>query len=236
MKLNADDRLSDDGFYLTSQILRIIQEPPPAGSPEKTPARSFAKAWDRVHVNKGETMAIEADVTTYDSGTDLLWAYGEGERGVTFAQQAAPGQPLSANYGKAFQYNVKSHAGRFVRSDSLNFVDHKTGARPSNVAMPDPTAPPKKKGKKPFFVPNTNLEAPRLHGLLTLANPIGFLAEMRRFAERIREDNRGRGALASFAAEIANCSATGTTNDGSPEVPNPDPRTLRRSALRCNSA
>ena len=155
--LNPDDRL-EDGFYLTSQILRIIQEPPPAGSPEKTPARSFAKAWDRVHVNKGETMAIEADVTTYDSGTDLLWAYGEGERGVTFAQQAAPGQPLSANYGKAFQYNVKSHAGRSVRSDSLNFIDHKTGARPGNVAMPDPTAPAKKKGKKPFFVPNTNLE------------------------------------------------------------------------------
>ena len=157
--LNPDDRLSEDGFYLTSQILRIIQEPPPPGSPEKTPARSFAKAWDKVHVNKGETMAIEADVTTYDSGTDLLWAYGEGAHGVTFAQQAGPGQPISASSGKALQYNVKSHAGRMRRGATRSTSStSKTGGRPSNVPMPDPTAPPEKKGKKPFMVPNTNLE------------------------------------------------------------------------------
>ena len=33
--LNPDDRLSEDGFYLTSQMLRIIQEPPPPARPRR---------------------------------------------------------------------------------------------------------------------------------------------------------------------------------------------------------
>ena len=88
--LNPDKRLSPDGFFLTSQMLRIIQEPPPPGSPEKTPSRTYAKAWDHVHVNRGEAFAIESDVSTFDSRHDALWAYGENGAGSASPSRAGP--------------------------------------------------------------------------------------------------------------------------------------------------
>jgi hypothetical protein len=156
--LDPDQRLSEDGFYLTSQMLRVIQEPPPASSPEGTPARSFAKAWDKVHVNKGEIFGIESDVATYDSATDVIWAYGEGEHGVTYVHQNGPGQQLSQSTGKALQYNLKTHSGHAADSNDLRFVDHRTGTRPYKIAPPDPTAQGRKKRKGGFKVPNTNIE------------------------------------------------------------------------------
>jgi hypothetical protein len=156
--INPDQRLSPDGFYLTSQMLRIIQEPPPPGSPDKTPARNWAKAWDRVHINKGESLSIEADVTTYDSATDVIWAYGEGQHGVTMVQQPAPGQPSSVTHGKAMHYNLKSRTGRTTGSDQINLIDKRTGTRPGLWTVPDPTAPPKPKPRMPFRIPNTDLE------------------------------------------------------------------------------
>lgn len=156
--LNPDQRLSEDGFYLTSQMLRVIQEPPPPGSPAKTPARSWAKAWDRVHVNKGELFAIESDVATFDSGSELLYAYGEGGHGVSLAHQAGPGQPPSTSQARAVQYNVKTKAWKEVDGTNLIVIDHRTGARPQPVAAPDPTRPTPPKVKSPFKVPNTNLE------------------------------------------------------------------------------
>jgi hypothetical protein len=157
--LDPDRPFSDEnGFYLTSQMLRVIQEPPPPGSPEKAPAHSFAKAWDKVHVNSGETLSIESDVATYDSEYDVIWAYGEGEHGVTYVHQNGPGQPPSQSSGKALQYNLKTHAGHAANSNAVSLVDHRTGARPTPMAPPDPTAPPPRKRRTPFKVPNTNLE------------------------------------------------------------------------------
>jgi hypothetical protein len=156
--LNPDRRLSEDGFYLTSQMLRIIQEPPPHGSPAKTPARNWAKAWERVHVNKGEAFSIESDVATFDSGSDQLYAYGEGGHGVSLAHQSGPGQPISTSHARAVQYNVKSHTWQEVEGSNLIFVDGRTGGRPGRAPAPDPTAPPPPKFKTPFKVPNTNIE------------------------------------------------------------------------------
>lgn len=158
VELNPDARLSDDGFYLTSQMMRIIQEPPPPGSPAKTAARTFAKAWERVHVNKGEALSVESDIGTFDSANDVMWFYGEGGRGATILQQVGPGQPLSRTHARAWQYNVKTHAGHGVDSESVIIIDHRTGARPGKAPTPDPTAQPPKKRKTPFRVPNTNLE------------------------------------------------------------------------------
>ena len=47
-KLNPD-RLPTDGLFLTGQTLRVIQEPPPVGSPESTPARQYLKAWEKAY-------------------------------------------------------------------------------------------------------------------------------------------------------------------------------------------
>ncbi len=88
----------------------------------------------------------------------MIWAYGEGENGVTFVQQNSPGQPVSLSTGKALQYNLKTRAGHAADSNALNIIDHRTGSRPWKVMPPDPTAPPRKKRKQPFKVPNTNLE------------------------------------------------------------------------------
>ena len=107
--LDPDQQLSEDGFYLTSQMLRVTQYPPPPGSPEKAPARTFAKAWDEVHVNKGKTFSIVSDVGTYDSTNDEILAYGENGHQVTVLQQVGAGQPISQFPARAVQYNVKTH-------------------------------------------------------------------------------------------------------------------------------
>ena len=153
-----DQPLTEDGFYLTSQILRLIQEPRPPGAPESTPARSFLKAWDNVTVNKGQSMVISSDVGTYDSGTDQLYAYGEGDRGVVMVEQPAAGQPGSPAHGKALQFNVKSGAAHFVNSDVVQLFDKRTGTRPDHVGPPDPNVKKPKKRGTPFMVPNNNLE------------------------------------------------------------------------------
>ncbi|MHB1557816.1 MAG: LptA/OstA family protein [Isosphaeraceae bacterium] len=158
VELDADQELSDDGFYLTSQMLRIVETPPPPGSPAKATARTMVKAWDSVQVNKGLEFTIVSDVGTYDSQTDVLYAYGEGGRGVTVLQQAGPGQPPTKIPARAVQYGFKSKAWHLVDSNMLRIVDHRTGVRPSNIPPPDPTAPPNKKRKQPYRVPNTNLE------------------------------------------------------------------------------
>ena len=125
-------------------------------------------------MNKGEAMAIEADVTTYDSATDLLWAYGEGARGVTLAQQPGPGQPISANYGKALQYNVKSHAGaiRPERLAQLRRPEDRRAARQRPDARPDRPAP--EEGQDAVQGPEHQPRAPRLHRLLMPAPALGF--------------------------------------------------------------
>ena len=109
-------------------------------------------------MNRGEAFAIESDVATFDSGSELLWAYGENGHGVSLAHQSGPGQPPSSSRARAVQYNVKTHAWREVDGSNLIIIDHRTGVRPAPMAMPDPTAPPPPKIKTPFKVPNTNLE------------------------------------------------------------------------------
>jgi hypothetical protein len=153
-----DKPLPEKGFYMTSQILRLIQEPPPAGSPEATPARTLAKAWDDVIVNKGDSAVLRSDMATYDSVTDKLYAYGEGDRGVVLAQQYGVGQKPSPAYGKAVQFNVKTGAIHFINSDVVQFFDKKTGSRPQHVPRPDPNVPKKKKKNPVFKVPNQNME------------------------------------------------------------------------------
>ena len=153
-----DQLLPEKGFYMTSQILRLIQEPPPAGSPAETPARTFAKAWDEVTVNKGQSAVLQSDIATYDSGTDKLYAYGEGNRGVVLAQHYGVGQPASPAYARAAQFNVKSGTFRLSDSNAVQVFDKRTGSRPTHVPRPDPTAPKKKKQGGLFKVPTQNLE------------------------------------------------------------------------------
>jgi hypothetical protein len=97
-------------------------------------------------------------VGTYDSSSDQLYAYGEGNRGVSIAQQEGLGQPASQTDGKAAELNVKTGAVHLINSNVVQFFDKRTGSRPAHVPPPDPNAKPKKPRKPPFKIPNNNLE------------------------------------------------------------------------------
>ena len=151
------DKLPPDGFFMTGQTLRVITEPPPVGSPPSTPARNYLKAWENAYVSTSDK-AVQADIITYDSYKDLIYAYGENGRNVIFAEQYAPGQQTQPGSAKAIQLNPKTGALHLVDSDTVRTIDKNTGVRPSPALAPDPYAKPKKKIKKPYKLPAGNLE------------------------------------------------------------------------------
>jgi hypothetical protein len=150
-KLNFD-RLPADGMFLTGQVLRVISEPPPPGSPKLTPNRSYMKAWERAYASSNDK-TLQADIITYDSYKDLIYAYGENGRNVIFAEQYAPGQPTSPGSSKAVELNPKTGQIHLVNSDTLRMLDKNTGARPGKEGGIDPITKKPKKPKRPFKLP-----------------------------------------------------------------------------------
>jgi len=151
------DKLPKDGMFLTGQTLRVITEPPPPGSPPNTPARNYLKAWEKAYV-WSQDKTLQADVVTYDSYKDLIYAYGENGRGVVYAQQYAVGQPTSPNYARAVQLNPRTGGAHLIDGSTIQTIDQRTGVRPNRIEPPDPHAKPKKKRKKPPQVPFSNME------------------------------------------------------------------------------
>ena len=144
-------------MFLTSQVLRVRTEPPPVGSPASTPARDYVKAWDHAQVHNKEK-AFDADVVTYDSEKDLIYAYGEGGRGVNYVEQVANGQPFSQGLARAVQINPKTGAAHFVENSSVQLIDKNSGARPTAAVPVDPDFKKKKRPKKGFRIPSSNIE------------------------------------------------------------------------------
>jgi hypothetical protein len=155
-KLNPD-RLPLDGVFLTGQTLRVIQEPPPVGSPESAPARQYLKTWERAQAISHDKV-INADVITYDSYKDLVYAYGEDGHSVLFAEQHAAGLPISPGSAEAVQLNPKTGGIRLINSNTVGMIDKNTGYRPTASTPDDPYAKKKKKIKTPFKLPTMNVE------------------------------------------------------------------------------
>ena len=151
------DKLPSDGLFLTCQTLRVITEPPPAGSPPSTPARDLVKAWERANVWSSDK-AIQSDVITYDSNQDLIYAFAEEGRLVSYAQQHAAGQPATQGTAKAVQLNPKTGDIHFIENDSIQMIDKTTGARPVQATPVDPDAKKDKQPRKPFRLPQGNVE------------------------------------------------------------------------------
>jgi len=151
------DKLPADGFSLTGQTLRVITEPPPVGSPPSTPARNYMKVWDKAYA-RDATSTLQADVITYDSYKDLIYAYGEQGRQVLVAQQYAPLQPATRSSARAWQFNPKTHASNAVDSSTVMMVDKKTGTRPTAATALDPNAKPPKKKKPKYRIAPSNVE------------------------------------------------------------------------------
>jgi hypothetical protein len=151
------DKLPGDGLFLTCQTLRVITEPPPDGSPPSTPARDYVKAWEKAKVRSSDK-ALGSDIITYDSSKDLIYAYGEEGRLVSYAQQHAAGQPATQGTAKAVELNPKTGAVIFIDNDSIQLIDKNTGARPVAAQPVDPDAKKEKPPRKPFRLPTGNVE------------------------------------------------------------------------------
>ncbi|MGC8641059.1 MAG: hypothetical protein ACP5XB_14435, partial [Isosphaeraceae bacterium] len=151
------DHLPPDAYFLTSQTMRVVTEPPPPGSPENAPARNFLKAWENAVARTNDT-TISADVITYDSRNDLMYANGEGGRLVQVVRQTGVGQPASPTVAEHVRVNPKTGAADVIGPRDLMWVDTRTGTRPKPVAPPDPNAKKPKKPKSPYKEPQRSYE------------------------------------------------------------------------------
>jgi hypothetical protein len=141
---------------MTSQVLRVISEPAPVGSPPNTPARTFMKGWEKA-MTRTIDKVIKSDVITYDSNNDQMHAYGEEGRPVLMAQQMGNGQPSSSTRARAVVFNPKTGAFHTFDNSGVVLVEE-AGARPSLLPPPDPNAKLPKKTKPMFRINNGNLE------------------------------------------------------------------------------
>jgi hypothetical protein len=151
------DKLPADRMFLTSQTLRVRTEPPPVGSPPSTPARDYVKAWERAYVHSSDK-SLQADVITYDSEKDQVYAFGEGGRGVIYAQQLATGQPDSQGLAKAVRLNPRTGAAHFAENSTIQFIDQNSGSRPQIAPLVDPDFKKKKPPKKGFRISSSSVE------------------------------------------------------------------------------
>jgi len=156
------DKLPRDAVFLTGQTLRFITEPPPVGSPASAPARDYGKVWEKAFFRSTDKAhqadTITADVITYDSEKDQIYAYGEGGRGVIYAQQHADGQPASSGTAKALRFYPKTGSMDFIDNTSIQLIDKNTGVRPAPAEAIDPDVKTKKPPKKGFRIPSSNTE------------------------------------------------------------------------------
>ena len=111
--------------------------------PQNTPARNFLKAWENAYAKTSDTM-IQADIITYDSLNDLIYANGQEGRQVQVVQQVGPGQPGSPMRAEAVRVNPKTGAADVIGPQVIQMLDKRTGTRPTPVAPPDPNAKPPK--------------------------------------------------------------------------------------------
>ncbi len=151
------DKLPADAMFLTSEILRVRTEPPPVGSPPSTPARDYVKSWEKAYVQSSDK-SLQADVITYDSEKDLVYAFGENGRGVIYAQQLATGQPDTQGLAKAVSLNPKTGVARFAENSTIQFVDQNSGSRPHIASIVDPDFKKKKPPKKGFRIQSSSVE------------------------------------------------------------------------------
>ncbi|MDG3007395.1 hypothetical protein [Paludisphaera mucosa] len=149
------DRLPPEAYFMTSEMLRVINEPPPPGAAKTANGRNFLKAWDNAYVKARDT-ALQADVITYDSLNDLVFANGLNGQPVQIVRQNAPGQTMSPGRAQAVRFNPKSGAADLVGPEVWALVDNETGVRPGIVKPYDPNPKAGPKPKKPPVRMQTN--------------------------------------------------------------------------------
>lgn len=152
------DYLPAEVTSLSSDILRVINEPPPPGAEKTNSGRTFLKAWDNVNIRARDT-ALQADVVTYDSLNDLAQAKGTEGRAVQILQQRGVGQPGSPGTADVVQLNPKSGALEVKGPGTWRILEDRTGTRPDYVPpTPAGAGGPVKPRPKPFRPPTNPVE------------------------------------------------------------------------------
>jgi hypothetical protein len=131
------DRLPANAYFMTSETLRVITEPPPPGADRDAKPRNFLKAWDDATVTARDT-TLQADVITYDSLNDLIYANALEGRTVQYAQQTGLGQPASPGTARAVRMNPKTGEVDVADPSNIQLIDSRTGARPREIFQSEP--------------------------------------------------------------------------------------------------
>ncbi len=116
-----------DAVFLTSDVLRVRSEPPPANT--KTQARQLLYAQGNAAAKTVDRI-IQGDRITYDSSTELMYIYGEGSKEVVMIEQKSPGQVANRSGGTAAMFNNRTRQFDLKDPQSIQFYDLKSGTRP----------------------------------------------------------------------------------------------------------
>ena len=132
-----------DVVFLTSDVLRVFSYPPPVGS--KQAARSLLNARGNAVARSfrpPNSDTIQADRITYDSATELTYAYADDGKEVSLTKQDSFGQKPSSLRGKSLRYNKATRESRIDDPQAIQFTDLKSGIRPKPF-FPDLGGTPK---------------------------------------------------------------------------------------------
>jgi hypothetical protein len=138
--IDFDRPSSPDYMFLSSDNLHVFSVPPPLGS--KASTRQLLNARGNGVARTIDSL-IQADRITYDSASELTYAYGEDGKEVSLTKQDSPGQPPSTARGKTLRYNKATRASDFKDPQTITFTDLKSGIR-AKPFTPDVGGSPKK--------------------------------------------------------------------------------------------
>ncbi len=135
--LDPDNR-SADGQFLTSEILRVVSDPSPI-NPDGPP-RYLLAAWENAFAADNDK-TIQADRITYDTTSNLFYAYGDEGREVLIAQQDQLGQPASFSRSGGVRFNAKTGQSSLIDPKVGSMIQARTGTRPQPVGIAGPIGP-----------------------------------------------------------------------------------------------
>ncbi len=148
------DRTPPGTRYMTSDLLRITDFPPPPGVKDVAAYQILTADGGNV-VAHDDTSSINADYLHYDTQKGLFYAYGEDDRSISLTRQPLPGQPPTKTQASAFLYNTKTKKTEEINPFQILLYDGK-GARLGPVPPPPPpgaVAPKLKYKRQPLRPP-----------------------------------------------------------------------------------
>jgi hypothetical protein len=159
---DADSTLDPDrppagAQAITSQVLRVVSEPNLDPARPDAPARDLLRAWGDAYA-RVDDKTVQADTITYDSVSDLFYAYGENGHEVLITQQDFIGQPASTVPGRTVRYNHKTGESEVVDPQSMALINFRAGQRPKPEFPPDPNVKPMRPTRQKFKNPMGGFE------------------------------------------------------------------------------